>query len=136
MSRYRLLMVAGAGVAAVRVGLLFFGNLNRNLVYFLTPAEAVAQRAEWPDGRRLQIGGLVDPGSVVRTPDGLGFMLAAEAGPGGVTIPVRHTGAPAQLFRSGIGVVLEGVWRDEQFVSDTMIVKHDENYRPPEESSQ
>lgn len=134
MKRYRLLLVAGLGMAAVLLGLLFFGNLNRNLVYYFTPDEAVAQRADFDDGRRLQIGGLVEPGSVVRTPQGLRFTLAAGTEPGSATVPVVHTGTPAQLFRSGIGVVLEGSWRGRVFHSDTMLVKHDENYRAPEEA--
>ncbi|HDH25193.1 MAG TPA: hypothetical protein ENH00_03225 [Actinobacteria bacterium] len=32
------------------VGFFAFGNLNENLVYYLTPSEAVAQRADFPDG--------------------------------------------------------------------------------------
>jgi hypothetical protein len=44
MKRYRLLAIAGVGIAATLVGLLVFGNLNRNLVYYLTPDEAVAAR--------------------------------------------------------------------------------------------
>ena len=131
MTRYRLLLVAGLGVAAVLLGLLFFGNLNRNLVYFLTPAEAIAQRDAWPDGRRLQLGGMVESGSVVPTPGGLRFTVASGTDPASPAVTVVHTGAPAQLFRSGIGVVLEGTWRGDEFVSDTMIVKHDEDYRAP-----
>ena len=133
MRRYRLLLVAGVGVVAVLLGLLLFGNLNRNLVYFLTPAEAVAQRAEFADGRRLQLGGLVEPGSVRRTADGLRFRVTGGTSPGSATVTVLHTGTPAQLFRDGIGVVLEGSWRGDVFVSDTMRVKHDENYRAPED---
>ncbi len=131
MSRYRLLAISGAGVAAILLGLLFFGNLNRNLVYYVTPAEAIAQRAEFPDGRRLQLGGRVEPDSVVRTGEGLRFTVTGQTAPGGPTVAVLHHGAPAQLFRSGIGVVLEGSWQGDRFVSDTMLVKHDEEYRPP-----
>lgn len=135
MRRYRSLLVAGFGVAAVLLGLLFFGNLNRNLVYYLTPTEATAQRAEFDDGQRLQIGGFVEPGSVVRAVDGLRFTVAAGTEPGATTVAVRHTGAPAQLFRAGIGVVLEGTWQGDVFVSDTMLVKHDENYRAPDKQA-
>ena len=117
---------------AVLVGLLLFGNLNRNLVYYLTPDEAVAQRSEFPDGRRFQLGGLVQEGSVVPTTDGVRFIATSGAESGGVTVAVDYRGAPAQLFGDGIGVVLEGSWRGEEFAADTMKVKHDENYRPPE----
>ncbi|GAA2565756.1 cytochrome c maturation protein CcmE [Pseudonocardia hydrocarbonoxydans] len=129
--RYRLLAVAAAGVAAVLVGMLLFGNLNRNLVYFLQPDEALAQRVDYPEGRRFQLGGLVVADSVVPTPDGVRFVVSSTTGDGGARIPVEFSGAPTQLFGSGIGVVLEGAWRGPAFVSDTMKVKHDENYRPP-----
>ncbi|EGX55408.1 CcmE/CycJ protein [Streptomyces zinciresistens K42] len=131
MKRYRLLAVSGLGLAAVLVGLLVFGNLNQNLVYYMTPREALAQRSDYPDGRRFQLGGLVEKGSVQKTSDGLTFAVATTAQPGGRTVAVRFDGAPAQLFQAGIGVVLEGSWKGNAFVSDTMKVKHDENYRPP-----
>lgn len=135
MKQYRLLLVAGLGVAVVLLGLLLFGNLNRNLVYYLTPTEAIAQRADFGTGQRLQIGGYVEPGSVVRTADGLHFTVTAGTAPGSATVAVRHIGAPAQLFRAGIGVVLEGSWQGDVFVSDTMLVKHGANYRPPGKQS-
>ncbi|MFI7679460.1 cytochrome c maturation protein CcmE [Actinophytocola sp. NPDC049390] len=132
MKRYRLLAFSGAGVVAVLLGLLFFGNLNENLVYYLTPDEALDQRGDYPDGRRFQLGGLVEPDSVTESGDELRFVVVADAGPYSASIPVIHHGAPAQLFQAGIGVVLEGSWQGGEFVSDTMKVKHDENYRPPD----
>lgn len=119
------------GVAAVLVGVLLFGNLNGNLVYYLTPKEALAKRVDFADGRRFQLGGLVEEGSVVRTADGLRFVVTSETGTDTASITVTYRGAPSQLFQPGIGVVLEGAWEGSQFVSDTMIVKHDENYSPP-----
>ncbi|MDN5750661.1 MAG: cytochrome c maturation protein CcmE, partial [Pseudonocardia sp.] len=129
------LAVAALGVLAVLLGLLLFGNLNRNLVYYLTPDEALAQQADYPDGRRFQLGGLVVDGSVATTPEGVSFTVISDVGPAGVEVPVTFEGAPAQLFGSGIGVVLEGSWRAGTFTSDTMKVKHDENYGPAEEAT-
>ncbi|WP_439659451.1 cytochrome c maturation protein CcmE [Lentzea sp. HUAS TT2] len=131
MKRYRLLVISVAGVVLVFVGLLVFGNLNRNLVYYLTPQEAIGRRADFPDGRRLQLGGLVREGSVDRSSGGLRFVLSSGLETASPAVTVEHTGAPAQLFQAGIGVVVEGSWQGDRFVSDTMIVKHDENYRPP-----
>ncbi|MGW5723327.1 cytochrome c maturation protein CcmE [Amycolatopsis sp. NPDC003865] len=131
MKRYRLFAVSGVGIVAVLVGVLLFGNLNGNLVYYLTPAEAIAKHADYPDGRRFQLGGFVRPGSVRHTASGLEFLVAASTTPDSPAVDVRHTGALAQLFQPGIGVVVEGSWQGDVFLSDTMIVKHDENYRPP-----
>lgn len=131
MRRYRLLLVAAVGVVAVLLGVLVFGNLNGNLVYYLTPGEALALRDEGDGGRRFQLGGFVRPESVRQTPEGLTFLVTDGAASTTATVLVLHTGAPAQLFQGGIGVVLEGRWQGDRFVSDMMIVKHDENYRPP-----
>jgi len=64
-------------------------------------------------------------GTVVQHPDRVEF----EVGDGVNAVAVVHTGAPAQLFQEGIGIIVEGRWDDDQFHSDTMLVKHDEQYR-------
>jgi len=131
MRRYRLLVISVGGVAVVLAGVLFFGNINGNLVYYLTPTDAIAQHTQFPDGRRFQLGGFVQPGSVITTRDGLDFVLSANTAPNSPSIPVTFHGAPSQLFQAGIGVIVEGSWQGKGFVSDTMIVKHDETYAPP-----
>ncbi|NMR21052.1 cytochrome c maturation protein CcmE [Cellulomonas fimi] len=127
--RARAFVVPGVGLAAVLAGTLMFGNLNDNLVYYLTPDEAVSGRAAASNGERFRLGGLVEAGSVVPTADGVRFTVVGESDGG--TVQVEHSGAPNQLFQEGIGVVVEGRWRADVFVSDTMIVKHDEEYRAP-----
>jgi cytochrome c-type biogenesis protein CcmE len=92
--RYRWFVLPAAGIAAVLLGVLLFGNLNDNLVYYLTPSEALARRADFPDGQRLRLGGLVEPGSVRRVAGGVGFTLTD----GRRSVPVAHQGAPSQLF--------------------------------------
>lgn len=136
MRRYRLLAVTALGLAVVLLGVLFVGNINGNLVYFLTPQEALAQRADFADGRRLQIGGLVQEGSVESSADGLRFTVVSGNEPDAAAVPVVYAGSPAQLFRPGIGVVMEGSWAGGTFEADTMIVKHDENYQPPDPEQQ
>ncbi|MFC7339894.1 cytochrome c maturation protein CcmE [Saccharopolyspora griseoalba] len=136
MRRYRLLVLALGGLVVVLSGFLVFGNLNSNLVYYLTPQEALARKVEFGQERRFQLGGFVVPGSVTRSPGGLRFSVASHSAPGSPSIPVEHRGAPAQLFRAGIGVVLEGSWQGARFASDTMLVKHDENYAPPQDGGE
>ena len=131
MKRYRLLIVSLGGIAVVLAGVLFFGNINGNLVYYLTPTEAIAQHAKFPDGRRFQLGGFVRPASVTKTSGGLDFVVSASTAASSPSIPVVFHGAPSQLFQAGIGVVVEGSWQGKDFVSDTMVVKHDATYEPP-----
>jgi cytochrome c-type biogenesis protein CcmE len=128
--RSRWLVLPGLGVAGVLVGTVLFGNLNRNLVYYLTPSEAVAKRAAFPDGRRFRLGGLVRPGSEVRLADGSGVAFTVTDTQGASVRVVFH-GRPSALFQPGIGVIVEGAWAAGRFDADTMLVKHDETYRPP-----
>lgn len=127
MRRRGPVLLSLGGLAAVLVGVLVFGNLNGNLVYYLTPGEALAQRADFDDGRRFRLAGRVAPDSV--TEDGGQVHFSVGTPPD--VVSVRHTGAPPQLFREGIEVVVEGAWQGPTFVSDTMIVMHDENYDAP-----
>ena len=51
---------------------------------------------------------------------------------GTTRMTVVHSGGTPALFRTGIGVVLEGTYgADGAFHSDTMLVKHGEQYEPP-----
>jgi cytochrome c-type biogenesis protein CcmE len=126
--KQKAFLVPAIGVALVMLGVLYFGNLNRNLIYYLTPTEAVASRADFPDGRRLRLGGLVMEGSMAATADGVRFEVGDER----TTVAVLHLQAPQQLFQEGIGVVVEGSWQGERFVSTNMMVRHDEEYRAPQ----
>jgi len=77
----------------------------------------------------VRLGGLVEPGSVRQAAGGVGFTLTD----GRRSVAVTHQGAPSQLFREGVGVVVEGSWAGDRFRSGTMLLKHDEDYRPPGE---
>lgn len=100
--------------------------LSGNLVYYVTPTELLAQQPA--PGERLRLGGQVMPGSVRDVAGGVDFVVTD----GTTRMTVVHQGAPPSLFRTGTGVVLEGTYgADGAFHSDTMLVKHGEEYRPP-----
>lgn len=126
--RYRAIVVPVIGVIAVLTGFLLFGNLNQNLVYYLTPAEATDQRQSDDPGQRFRLGGLVQEDSVIRSASEVRFTLAD----GAAAVPVVYVGIPEQLFAPGVGAIVEGAWRGNAFYADTMIIKHDENYQPPD----
>jgi cytochrome c-type biogenesis protein CcmE len=100
--------------------------LSGNLVYYVTPTELLEQHP--PAGERLRLGGQVLPGSVHDAAGGVGFVVTD----GTSRMSVVHTGSTPALFKTGTGVVLEGTYgADGAFHSDTMLVKHGEEYRPP-----
>ncbi len=116
-------LVAGAALAYIAVG-----DLGENLVYYWSPTEMVAAK-EKAVGATIRLGGLVEPGSLV--PDGQ--ILNFRVTDGTTTVPVTTREVPPQMFREGIGVVVEGtVDGAGQFQSRRMMVKHDNEYRAPE----
>lgn len=99
--------------------------LSGSLVYYVTPTELLHDRP--PPGERLRLGGEVVPGSVHDVGGDLEFVVTD----GTTRMTVIHDGSTPALFRTGSGVVLEGTYADGAFHSDTMLVKHSEQYRPP-----
>ncbi len=117
--------LAGLGIAAA----LVLNAFQNNLVFFFSPSQVAAKEA--PIGRHFRIGGLVENGSVKRDGDGLTthFVVTDTAS----SIPVVYKGILPDLFKEGRGCVAEGkVGTDGVFLADSVLAKHDENYRAPE----
>lgn len=119
MKRYWKFIVPAAIVVVVILVLMV--SLNSTLVYFNTPTELGKTD---PGDARLRLGGQVVPGSVTDSTTGVTFVVTD----GREAVTVVYVGAPQQLFQEGVGVVVEGTWDGTAFHSDTMLVKHDENY--------
>jgi len=108
---------------------LLFGGLEKNVVFFLTPKELLAKG---PDGVGVpvRLGGQVKPGSM--TWDAKSLDLRFTVTDGIKEIPVHSTGAPPQMFRDGMGVVVEGrVSQAGVFQATNLMVKHSNAYRAP-----
>ena len=108
---------------------LVYGGIGENLVYFLTPEELVA-RGDRAYDVPVRLGGQVVPGSVMWNAQAVDLRFTISDG--AKTIPVHSTGAPPQMFRDGIGVVVEGRYhRGGVFESTSVMVKHSNEYRAP-----
>lgn len=129
-ARRRLYLIAAiAPVLALAAGLTLWG-LSDSISFFYTPAQAAA--AKPPVGRSIQLGGLVQPGTVVKHPDGrVDFVVADQQ----ATTKVHFSGDLPDLFREGQGIVATGAFRaDGQFEAKQVLAKHDEKYMPREVS--
>ncbi len=131
--RYRAFLIPAIGVLVVLGGLVLTFTLNDSFVYYMTPTEAIDAKADFADGKRFRLSGVVVPGSVVETDNGVRFEAQDPAADTVVT--VVHTRTAPQLFQENIGVVVEGAWAGNEFHSDFMLIKHDEEYRVPEEGN-
>lgn len=125
------LVYSVAGVAIlVFAGFLVYRAMNAGLTYFILPREYAQDPTKY-EGRRIQLGGIVEPESV--NFDEKTLLLNFNITDTYQTYPVSHTGAPPDLFKDGTGVVIEGQFDDNVFVSNTVKVKHSEEYKPPAE---
>ena len=130
-SRPRRWYLFGAlGVAAAAFLLIAAGGIGENLVYYWGPTE-IHEAGPKAVGATIRLGGQVAEGSIV---DGSGVSdLRFDVTDGKNVVPVRATSVPPQMFREGIGVVLEGTMTaDGYFAAQKMMVSHDNNYKAPE----
>ncbi len=127
-TKRRAIIAAAVCAAAIITIIVLAVVLSRNVVYFRTVSEAVAQRSSEGDNR-LRVAGEVVPGTVTETRQGVRF----EVTDGKATIPVVHRGDPPGLFKEGAPVVCEGNWSSgAAFDSDRILIKHGNEYKPPE----
>lgn len=128
--RHQRLVLVGASLAALGLATaLVLSAFQDNLVFFFTPSQVAAGEA--PRSGNFRIGGLVEPGSIRRQPDGVtvAFVVTDNVR----SIPVQYRGALPDLFKEGKGVVAQGkLGAGALFVAEEVLAKHDENYMPPE----
>lgn len=129
--RRRLLALGALGVAGGAVAWMSMSTMGEDLVYYWSPTELLA-KAEASQGATVRIMGVVEPGSVDWRPQEQ--QLAFRVTDGAQTVAVEGQGAPPQMFREGIGVVVEGqLGGDGVFRSRTVMVKHNNEYKAPAE---
>ena len=130
-NRRRILAVVAIMVAAGVLAFLAFGGIGENLVYYWSPTELEAS-GDKALGATIRLGGLVEPGTIQHSEDGLTLKFAVTDGE--ASIPISTKSVPPAMFREGVGVVVEGsVNRAGQFETQRLLVKHDNQYQAPSE---
>ena len=132
-SRKSQKMFLGAAllIAAGALAFISFGNIGENLVYYWNPTEVV-EAGDAAYGATIRLGGVVKEGSLEWKTESNDLYFKVEDDKH--TVTVHATGAPPQMFREGIGVLVEGTMvKGGVFESDRLMVKHSNEYRAPEE---
>ncbi|HEX9406855.1 MAG TPA: cytochrome c maturation protein CcmE [Thermoanaerobaculia bacterium] len=128
MKRSRLFLLIVLAVAAIGFAVIAASGISRNLVYYWSPTD-ITHAGDKAYGATIRLGGQVAPGSI-RIGDGstLDFDVTDRKN----VVHVKSMGVPPQMFREGIGVVVEGTMaRDGYFQSDRLMVSHNNEYRAP-----
>jgi cytochrome c-type biogenesis protein CcmE len=125
--KQRRLTVIGGSLAVLALAAALVLNAMRDSIVFFSTPKMVAEKHIQP-GKRFRLGGLVQPGSLVR---GDNLAVSFAVADGSATLPVSYRGILPDLFREGQGIVAEGALDSSGvFRADTVLAKHDENYMP------
>jgi cytochrome c-type biogenesis protein CcmE len=130
----RMFLVLSLLFAGGALAFISFGNLGENLVYYWDPSQVV-EAGDKAYGATIRLGGVVKEGTLKwdESTNELNF----EVTDGKQIINVHASGAPPQMFREGIGVVVEGTMvKGGVFESDRLMVKHSNEYKAPEEGAE
>jgi cytochrome c-type biogenesis protein CcmE len=102
---------------------LLVKGLGTALNFYLPADQAVHQEASLGN-KVFNLEGVVQPGSIRQTPNGVNFVVTA----GAARLQVENTGSPPQLFQANIPVIAVGHFSGATFVSNQILVKHSSNY--------
>ncbi len=117
-------LVAGAAFVVIAAS-----SMNKNLVYYWTPTDLVAN-GDKAYGATIRLGGMVSPGSVRKNAGVSGVEFNVHDGT--KTVHVKSSGVPPQMFRENIGVVVEGTMvKGGYFQCNRLMVSHSNEYRAP-----
>jgi cytochrome c-type biogenesis protein CcmE len=123
--------VLGGVVILVALGYMIWAGVTQSAVYFVTPSELQAAPVA---GKAYRLGGLVAPGSLKWEPRTLDLTFTVSDGK--TSVPVRHKGAPPDMFGEGRGAVVEGQWTSDGYFKSTQIMaKHSEEYKAPHDTA-
>src|SRR5215207_3238843 len=121
------LIAVSLGVLALAVGLVL-SALKDSIVFFNSPTDVLQKHVA--AGTRIRLGGLVSPGSLVRSDN---MQVRFQVTDGNHAVTVAYQGLLPDLFREGQGVVTEGALDSAGvFRADSVLAKHDETYMPKE----
>jgi cytochrome c-type biogenesis protein CcmE len=132
-TRNRLVAIGAILVAGGALAWIALGNMGENLVYYWKPSEMRAQ-GDKAYGATVRLGGVVVPGSVSWNTEhtSLSFEVADSHQPTAEKVKVVAHETPPQMFREGIGVVVEGsLQRDGAFKTNRLMVNHSNEYKSP-----
>jgi cytochrome c-type biogenesis protein CcmE len=128
----RVKFMAGGLVILAALGYLVYAGVSQSVVYFVTPSELLAAPVT---GKAYRLGGMVKPGTLTWNAQSLDLRFTLSDGR--ASVPVRHKGAPPDLFAEGRGAVVEGTWTaDGYFKAGLIMAKHSEEYKAPHDASQ
>lgn len=116
----------------ISLGALFFivSNFKENIVFFYSPSEL--RTVNISENKIIRVGGLVKENSIKSSGNRIEFIITDFKD----DLKIEYSGIKPDLFREKQGVVAKGIFdsKNNIFVANELLAKHDEKYMPPEVS--
>ena len=112
-------------IVLLGIGLIIYASTviaSRNTIYYYTTSETLG--IEISNEERIKLGGFVVEDSVTKDGEFTLFTITD----GTKDIDIVFDGFVPELFQENMGVILDGVFDDNLFLADDMLVKHDNEY--------
>ena len=112
-------------IVLLGIGLIIYASTiiaSKNTIYYYTTSET--NNTEISKNERIKLGGFVVEDSVTQN-DGFTVFTITD---GNKEIEIVFDGFIPELFQENMGVILDGVFENNTFVADDMLVKHDNEY--------
>ena len=112
-------------IVLLGIGLIIYASTviaSRNTIYYYTTSETLG--IEISNEERIKLGGFVVEDSVTKDGEFTLFTITD----GNKDIDIVFDGFVPELFQENMGVILDGVFDDNLFLADDMLVKHDNEY--------
>ena len=112
-------------IVLLGIGLIIYASTviaSRNTIYYYTTSETLG--IEISNEERIKLGGFVVEDSVTKDGEFTLFTITD----GNKDIDIVFAGCVPELFQENMGVSLDGVFDDNLFLADDMLVKHDNEY--------
>lgn len=128
----RLFVAAALLIAGGALTYLVIGGVEQNLVYYLTPSELLAKGEEGV-GANVRLGGMVAKDSIDWQPETTTLNFTVKDA--GAEVKVKASAIPPEMFREGIGVIVEGSLSSQGlFTTNRLMVRHSNEYKAPGDS--
>ena len=112
-------------IVLLGIGLIIYASTviaSRNTIYYYTTSETLG--IEISNEERIKLGGFVVEDSVTKDGEFTLFTITDV----NKDIDIVFDGFVPELFQENMGVILNGVFDDNLFLADDMLVKHDNEY--------
>jgi len=128
----RIIFISSILIISCLSIIFIINNFRDSIVFFYSPSELKSQEVlSKIEGRNIRVGGLVKKASI-RKIDALTTIFSITDLES--DLDIFYQGILPDLFRQEQGIVAIGEYNEKegQFIAKELLIKHDENYMPPE----